>query len=249
MCITCPPSVPQVRNNLSYTIWSVNLDAHRPEKVWPVEMEVKLGCDALVNMETVEGGQIYRFAVKNAEENNPALQEAKGFELSREDILFLYSEYAPSVYNFFYYSTGDRDASMDLVNDVFVKVLDKSGQFDERKGDIRTWLFTVARNTQRDYFKSRRRARPHLTIDEAREVPAAGYANPEETAALKDDILALTKALEALNKRERSLISLKYGAGFRNKDIAKMLDLRERHVGVILCRALSKLRKQLEDGR
>jgi hypothetical protein len=96
MCITCPPSVPQVRNNLSYTIWSVNLDAHRPEKVWPVEMEVKLGCDALVNMETVEGGQIYRFAVKNAEENNPALQEAKGFELSREDILFLYSEYAPS---------------------------------------------------------------------------------------------------------------------------------------------------------
>ena len=76
-------------------------------------------------METVEGGQIYRFAVKNAEENNPALQEAKGFELSREDILFLYSEYAPSVYNFFYYSTGDRDASMDLVNDVFVKVLDK----------------------------------------------------------------------------------------------------------------------------
>lgn len=202
-----------------------------------------------MNMETVESGQMCRFAGKSPEGGSTALSEARGFELSREEILLLYSKYAGSVFNFFYYSTGDRDASMDLVNDVFVKVLDKSGRYDGRKGDSKVWLFTVARNTLRDYLKSRHRSKPWLSIDEAIDLPASGYANPEEAAALRADITALTKALESLNKRERSLISLKYGAGFRNKDLAAMLGLREKHVGVILCRALSKLKKQLEEGR
>ncbi|NLU31535.1 MAG: sigma-70 family RNA polymerase sigma factor [Clostridiaceae bacterium] len=200
-----------------------------------------------MSMESVSGRQFCRFA-ENMEGSGTVLSEAENTGLSREEILYLYSEYAGSVYNFFYYSTGDREASMDLVNDVFVKVLDKSPTFDHRKGNIKVWLFTVARNTLRDYLRFRRRVKPCLSIDDALELPAPEHSDPEAAAALKADIMSLTQALEALNKRERSLIALKYGAGFRNKDMARLTGMSEKHVGVILCRALSKLRKHLMMG-
>lgn len=199
-----------------------------------------------MNIESVSSGQICPFAEKHVKESK---SETREYELSRNDILRMYSDYAGSVFNFFYYSTGNRDIATDLVNDVFVKVLDKSWRFDPRKGDIKVWLFAVARNTLRDYFRSHRRKKPWLAMDEAKEIPASGYANPDETLETKAEILALTQALESLNKRERSLVSLKYGAGLRNKDIAGLVGLTEKNVGVILCRALSKLRQKMRDGR
>jgi RNA polymerase sigma factor (sigma-70 family) len=208
-----------------------------------------LGCDALLNIESVSSEKICPYAAKHMNDSDSAMSKMKSNELSREDILRMYSEYAGSVYNFFFYSTGDRETAGDLVNDVFIKVLDKSGRYDFRKGSIKVWLFTIARNTLRDHLKSKRRSRSWLTIDEAKEVPEPGYTSPEETLSRKDEVLALTHALESLNKRERSLVSLKYGAGLRNKELAAMLGLSEKNVGVILCRALSKLRKQLAEGR
>lgn len=202
-----------------------------------------------MNIESVSSEKICPLAAKHMDDSDSTLSKKKAHELSRDDILRMYSEYAGSVYNFFFYSTGDRETSGDMVNDVFIKVLDKSGRYDFRKGSIKVWLFTIARNTLRDYLKSKHRSRSWLTIDEAKDLPGPGYTSPEETLAFKDEILALTHALESLNKRERSLISLKYGAGLRNKDLAVMLGLSEKNVGVILCRALSKLRKQLSDGR
>jgi len=182
-------------------------------------------------METVSGSQFCRLAEKT-EGCGTALQEAKSAGLSREEILHLYTEHAGSVFNFFFYSTGDMEASMDLVNDVFLKVLDKSRTYDHRKGDIKVWLFTVARNTLRDHLRSRRRAKPCLAIDEAIGLPAPEHSDPEAAATLKADIMALTKALEALSKRERSLIALKYGAGFRNKDVAELTGLSEKNVAL-----------------
>lgn len=199
-----------------------------------------------MNVESAESRRMIPFAEKLAEKNKSDTQE---IQLSRDEILRLYSDYAGSVFNFFYYNTADREASSDLVNDVFVKVLDKGWRFDSRKGNMKVWLFTVARNTLRDYLRSRHRKKPYLMMDDAIDVPAPGCTCPHEKAELRSEIRALAEALTSLNRRERSLVSLKYGAGLRNKDIAGLVGLSEKNVGVILSRALSKLRKRMEDGR
>ena len=55
----------------------------------------------------------------------------------------------------------------------------------------------------------------------------------------------LLAALARLSDRERDLIGLKFAAGLTNRHIAKLADLRESNVGVILYRAMRRLRVEL----
>jgi RNA polymerase sigma-70 factor (ECF subfamily) len=50
-------------------------------------------------------------------------------------------------------------------------------------------------------------------------------------------------ALAELDPRERELIALKFHAGLRNADIARVLGMSESNVGTRLHRTITKLRK------
>jgi RNA polymerase sigma-70 factor (ECF subfamily) len=52
--------------------------------------------------------------------------------------------------------------------------------------------------------------------------------------------------LISLPAREREIFSLKYGAQFTNRSIAKIVGLTESNVGTILHRLVSRLREQWE---
>ena len=56
----------------------------------------------------------------------------------------------------------------------------------------------------------------------------------------------LLLALEKLNDRERRVVSLKYLTGISNKEIAELEDMTANNVGVVLHRALDKLKAILE---
>jgi RNA polymerase sigma-70 factor (ECF subfamily) len=56
----------------------------------------------------------------------------------------------------------------------------------------------------------------------------------------------LTKALDILNKSERNIIGLKFGANLKNTEIAKILGITESNVGVIICRAMKKLKSHMK---
>jgi RNA polymerase sigma-70 factor (ECF subfamily) len=64
----------------------------------------------------------------------------------------------------------------------------------------------------------------------------------------RERIDELYAALGGLEEREQEIISLKFGGGMSNQDIADVLSLSETNVGTILCRSLNKLNPQLEDG-
>ena len=53
--------------------------------------------------------------------------------------------------------------------------------------------------------------------------------------------------VDSLGTRERDVISLKFGAGVSNREIARLHGLSESHVAVIVYRALGKLREQLQE--
>lgn len=166
--------------------------------------------------------------------------------LSRADAERVYAEYAAPVFNFLFYKLGDKYAAEDLTSDVFVKVIQKYDRYNAQKGELKTWVFTVARNTLKDYFKTKRnRETLSLDTDEFYDLPSDG--GTEDAVLRRMEAARLIGALKCLNDRERDIISLKYGAGLRNKDIAAQCGLTEKNVGVILVRAIKKLRNQMED--
>lgn len=48
---------------------------------------------------------------------------------------------------------GGRDAADDLLSEVFLRAYAALGQYDHRSGDVRPWLFGIARNVLREHWR------------------------------------------------------------------------------------------------
>ena len=107
-----------------------------------------------------------------------------------------------------------------------------------------TWLFAIARNVARDYFRQQqaRKRRPHLTYETKQEIV-------EDTLEEKDNLRALSILLSNLSEREQELIALKYGADLTNRAIAELTGLSESNLGTILYRVIRRLQDALEKER
>ncbi|HOU14658.1 MAG TPA: sigma-70 family RNA polymerase sigma factor [Anaerolineae bacterium] len=154
----------------------------------------------------------------------------------------VYAEYLPRVYNYFHYWVNDPMAAEDLTATVFEKAWRNRQRYQANLGAFSTWLFTLARNVARDYFRQPQREAPW------EESPEHTTQDPiEEVLARRETHARLRVLLNRLAPREQELITLKYGAGLTNREIARLTRYSETNVGTILHRVVEQLRKQWED--
>jgi RNA polymerase sigma-70 factor (ECF subfamily) len=110
----------------------------------------------------------------------------------------------------------ERGDAEDIVQDVFVKVHEKIGTL--RQVNLGPWLYTVARNSVVDFYRSRRR------LVELPETLDAEYETSE------DDIRAhmatwLGGMIESLPEKYRQVVRLSELEGLNHKELAERLDL------------------------
>ena len=152
-----------------------------------------------------------------------------------------YNELLPKVFHYFWYKVGDRSLAEDLAATTFEKAWKSRDRFREDLGNFDFWVFGIARNVIAAHFRSQKIS---INLDESR------FSSPsdlvEKEAEKADQVMELQKILIALDPRERDLISYKYGAELTNRQIAHLTGLSESNVGVILFRAVEKLRSQWE---
>lgn len=150
----------------------------------------------------------------------------------------LYRESRDDVYAYLAYLLGDRTLAEDVLAQTFERAYRKRVGFDSRRGELRGWVFGIARNMALDEL---RRGKRELALDGAvleAPVPAAG-----------DQVLdrvVIADALRTLDPRDRELVALKFFAGLGNRDIARVLGRSETNVGSQLHRAIQKLREVLD---
>jgi RNA polymerase sigma factor (sigma-70 family) len=154
-----------------------------------------------------------------------------------------YESEFPRVYGYIRYRVGNGATADDLTSQTFLKALDRLSTFDPRKADMGPWLLGIARNLVRDHLRARRRWswRP---LDWLGDRPAPG-PTPEQAAIQNEQQQRLLGALRALSERDRDVLGLKFAGGLTNRAIAKLTGLRESHVGVIVYRAVGKIRARL----
>ncbi|MCL4271680.1 MAG: sigma-70 family RNA polymerase sigma factor [Anaerolineales bacterium] len=157
----------------------------------------------------------------------------------------IYDHYFPKVYNYVRYRVRDVDVADEITALVFERVLTGIGSYRPQKAPFGAWLFSIARNAVHDHHRSTSR-HPWLPLDLIAAHPAADPL-PEEAVEQKDASARLLQAVRQLAPREQDLIALKFASGLENKEIAKVVGLSESHVGVILFRALRRLRNLLGD--
>jgi RNA polymerase sigma-70 factor (ECF subfamily) len=111
--------------------------------------------------------------------------------------------------------------------------------FDRRRGEERAWLFGIARNAALDELRRRKRVAA-LVID-PEDVTETGEDDDGAEVALRRT--AVRTAFAELSARDREVIALKFHAGLRNTELARVLGVSETAAGTLLYRAMEKLRK------
>ena len=68
----------------------------------------------------------------------------------------VYTEYKEKVMRYMLKKVQNPHDAEDLTSEVFLKVFKSIESFDENKASISTWIYTVARNTVIDYYRTRK---------------------------------------------------------------------------------------------
>ncbi len=166
------------------------------------------------------------------------LQTPEGFAV-------LYDRYYAAVFRYIRYRVNGVADAEDLTAETFFRALARLHTFRPERGSFAAWLFTIARNLVNDHHRRRGRRR-WLPLSQARDLPDPA-PGPEENALFQAEQAALHAAMQRLTDRDRDLLALKFAAGLSHREIGRLTGLREGHVGVILYRALHRLRRYLEE--
>lgn len=152
-----------------------------------------------------------------------------------------------------YRMTGNAADADDLVQETFVRVIEKPpGRTDD---SLRPWLVRVAVNLSRDLLRRRKRhayvgpwlPSPVPTDEESPasyEPPAPNEDSPAARYDLKESVsFAFLLALEALSPTQRAVLLLRDVMDYSTSDTAAALDISEANVKVVLLRARRKMKE------
>ena len=147
---------------------------------------------------------------------------------------------------------SDREESLDIVQEVFLKVHRHiNSKFDE-KSKLYTWLYRITVNECNNWHKRwKRRFRDYhqpLETDEPDYFSELGTNDfaPDTLYQEKEIEKAYREALKGLGKNARAVLVLKEVEGLSYDEISKILKIKRGTVSSRLCNARKNLRKSLE---
>lgn len=157
----------------------------------------------------------------------------------RDALAALYGRYAGRLMRIGLALLGERREAEDLLHDVFVEVWERAGDYDPRRGSVKTWLYVRARSRAIDRLRSPARSR-------RRSLPAPdSWLTEYVTMEERSDHGRLEEALAALPTGQRDVLLLGYFEGLSHSEIARRLEV---PIGTVKSRssaALMKLRVRL----
>lgn len=152
----------------------------------------------------------------------------------------LYERYSQRLLFFMYKMLHQDEAkAQDLLQDVFLKVVEAPEKFDVQR-PFKTWVFTVAANCCRNYFRAQKTAR--LANEKLISPNSIEPVTPTQEPIFKEQ---LQVALGQLSPVYREAFLLKYNEGLSLKEIAMVLDCPLGTIKSRLHGATKKLAQQL----
>ena len=153
-----------------------------------------------------------------------------------------FRDHRESVYRYVRFRVATREVAEDITSDVFLKALRALGRYDPRRSAPRTWLLRIARNSVTDHLRTLRRKRSfHISLDSAPDLVSRGPSQ-EERLMRAEQLRRLFGAAATLREADQEILSLRYGAGLGNVEIAESLRITPNAVAVRIHRALARLR-------
>jgi RNA polymerase sigma-70 factor (ECF subfamily) len=189
----------------------------------------------------------------------------------RDAYASLVDELTPSMLRVAMAHVPSRAVAEEVVQDTWVGVLNGIDRFEGRSA-LRTWIFGILLNIARTRGKREKRTLPFSSLrrrtEEGRDEPAvdpdrfqgrrgeapgawasppAEWLEPERKLASDEARNVMLEAIAGLPPRQREVIVLRDVQGYSAEDARNALDISETNQRVLLHRARSKVRAELEE--
>jgi RNA polymerase sigma-70 factor (ECF subfamily) len=144
-------------------------------------------------------------------------------EGQEEALQQVYRRYAPLVFHLACRAL-DRAAAEEIVQDTFLAVWRRAGDFDPARGSFRTWLLSIGHHRMLDELRARSR-RPQASGDLllAQAALSAEEPLPDEALWLAYQRDAVSGALAALPEPQRAALRLAFFADLTHQEVARAL--------------------------
>ena len=159
-----------------------------------------------------------------------------------QDFEAWFQEYRGPVFRYVRFRVATREVAEDVTSEVFMKALRSIHRYDPQIASPKTWLLRIARNAVTDHLRAlRRRGSLHVSLDRVPDL-VADVPSQEERVVRDERIQRLLNASRILRKADQEILSLRYGSGLDNSEIAEHLGISNNAVAVRLHRALKRLK-------
>ncbi|MDP2956743.1 MAG: sigma-70 family RNA polymerase sigma factor [Longimicrobiales bacterium] len=163
-----------------------------------------------------------------------------------QDFEAWFHEYRGPVYRYVRFRVATREVAEDVTSEVFMKALRSIHRYDPDIASPKTWLLRIARNAVTDHLRAlRRRGSLHVSLDRVPDL-VADVPSQEERVVRQERIQRLLNGTQTLRQADQEILSLRYGSGLDNSEIAERLAISNNAVAVRLHRALRRLKSAVE---
>ncbi len=148
----------------------------------------------------------------------------------------LMMRYENRVYKMAYGMTLDNEDTKDIVQTTFLKVYKNIIKFNA-KSSFLTWVLRIAYTTSIDFInKKNKNGHEQLSVNLTKN---SGVISAE-------DRISIENALKELTERERAVFIMHARDGYKHREIADILGIKEGTVKALYFRAIDKLQTLLE---
>ncbi|MGY5353844.1 RNA polymerase sigma factor [Wenyingzhuangia sp. IMCC45467] len=152
-----------------------------------------------------------------------------------------YLKHIQAASNFAFYKCGNKDVSLDLIQDAFSKIWENCSQIDFEKA--KTYLFTTVNNLFLNTIRHQK-----VVMSYAKESPYMDKTNLNPEYLMEEDEFKqkLLSAIEGLSNDQREVFLLNRIEGKKYREIAELLSISQKTVEKRMSAALKILRTKVD---
>jgi RNA polymerase sigma-70 factor (ECF subfamily) len=160
-----------------------------------------------------------------------------------------YEAYFDRLYGYVRRLLGEEHLAEDVTQDIFMHIYKSLNGYDPSR-DLRPWVFTIATNKVRDFWRSRRfrdtRRETQIDEEESGSYGVSAERGPVEQLEGEELSQTVARAVEALPEGMRTTLTLRYFEGLSFEAIGEIIGRNEAAVRKRYSRAMDELRQSLE---
>jgi len=130
----------------------------------------------------------------------------------------LYNDYSGPLYGVVKRILRNDQVAEELLTDLFLKIWDNIGSFDESKGCLLSWMMKIARNHAIDKFRSREMSEHRKTVSINKLITVIDH---EDSSELIIDTIGFPELLMKLRDDQRFIIDCIYFKGYTQSELAE----------------------------